>query len=77
MRRRLEWDEPREPPPKHPYRDTILVYSVLALVVVGFAWLTGGDLTRALVVAALFWLAGTAYGLVAKRRRLRRRRELP
>ena len=73
-RRRLHWDESRdEPAPKHPYRDTLLVYLALAVVVVLFAWLTGGSLRRALVVAALFWLAGSAYGLVTQRRK---RREL-
>ena len=75
-RRRLHWDVPRdEPPAKHPYRDTMLVYLALALVVVGFAWLTGGGLRRALVVAALFWLAGSSYGIVTQRRK-RRSREL-
>ena len=73
-RRRLHWDVPTDDPPaKHPYRDTLLVYLALAVVVVLFAWLTGGSLRRALVVAALFWLAGSAYGLVTQRRK---RREL-
>jgi hypothetical protein len=53
----------------------MLVYLALAVVVVLVAWLTGGSLRRALLVAALFWLAGTSYGLVTQRRR-RRGREL-
>jgi hypothetical protein len=74
VRRRLHWDVPRdEPLAQHPYRDTMLVYLALSLVVVGFAWLTGGSLRRAIVVAALFWLAGTAYGLVTQRRKRRAR----
>ncbi len=31
----------RAPPPKHPYRDTLLIYGVLATVIVLVAWLTG------------------------------------
>jgi hypothetical protein len=76
-RRRLLWDVPDDTPPaRHPYRDTVLVYTGLALVVVLFAWATGGELGRAVVVAALFWLAGTSYGLLAQRRK-QRGRELP
>lgn len=76
--KRLRWEDerPAEPPPKHPYRDTALVYLGFAVVIVGLAWITGGDLTKAVVVAGLFWLAGTSFGVVSWRRKLRRR-ELP
>jgi Flp pilus assembly protein TadB len=60
MSRRLRWDLPESPPPKHPYRDTALVYLVFALLIVLVAWLTGGPLGRAVVLAALFFVI--AYG---------------
>jgi len=65
-------EEPRRPV-THPYRDTMIVYAVLALVVVGLALVTGGSLGKAVVIAALFYVAATAWSLAAWRRRLRKR----
>lgn len=70
--RRLQWGLPESPPPKRPYRDTFVVYGVLAVVIVVMALLTGGSLGRALIFAAAFFVLATAYGLVHWRRRLRR-----
>ncbi len=70
--RRLEWGVPRPAPPKRPYRDTVIVYAALALVIVVVAVLTGGSFTRALVFAVGFFVIATSYGLVQWRRRLRR-----
>ena len=69
--RRLRWGD--EPPtvPARPYRDTALVYLGFAVVIVVIATLTGGGFVRAVVVAAFFWLAATAYGWLRWRRRLR------
>jgi hypothetical protein len=69
----LQWqvDEPRT---AHPYRDTMIVYGVLAVLIVGMAAVTGGDIGKALVIAALFYVAATAWSLASWRRRLRRRR---
>jgi membrane protein implicated in regulation of membrane protease activity len=64
-------DEPRQL--AHPYRDTMIVYAVLALIIVGLALLTGGSLGKAVVIAALFYVAATAWSLVSWRRRLRKR----
>ena len=47
MTRRLKWGVPEPPPPKHPYRDTVLVYAGFAIVLVIVAWLTGGGVARA------------------------------
>jgi hypothetical protein len=47
--------------PKHPYRDTAILYAVLAGVVVGAAALTGGDLRRAVVVACALFAVATGY----------------
>ncbi len=71
--RRLHWTVD-EPPLEHPYRDTLIVYAVLALVIVGFAAVTGGNVGKSLVIAALFYVAATAWSIVSWRRRLRQRR---
>ena len=34
MSRRLQWGLPEAPPPKHPYRDTLIVYGALAILIV-------------------------------------------
>jgi hypothetical protein len=74
MRRRLRWDDdrPGEPPLEHPYRDAALVYLGFAVVIVVVAVATGGNVPKALVIAALFWLVATAVSVV----NLRRRRKL-
>ena len=45
----------------HPYRDAALLYAVLALVVVGLAFVTGGDMVRAVLVAVAFWVVATGW----------------
>jgi hypothetical protein len=80
--RRLRWDAPaRRSIPKHPYRDTALVYGGMAIVVVLIAWATGGGLMRALAISGLFFLAATAWSWRNWRNRLRaeeaRARETP
>jgi len=69
----LQWsvDEPKS---THPYRDTMIVYGALALVIVGMAAATGGDIGKAVVIAALFYVAATAWSLASWRRKLRKRR---
>ena len=69
--RRLQWGVPESPPPKHPYRDTLLVYGVLALIVVVLAWATGGSLVKAVVVAAAFFVIASAWNAYRWRARAR------
>jgi membrane protein implicated in regulation of membrane protease activity len=72
MSRRLQWGGvPETPPPKHPYRDTLLVYAGLAFVIVLVAWVTGGDVLHALVIAAVFYVVASAWSITRWRRRLR------
>ena len=52
---------PESPPPKHPYRDTLVVYAGFAIVLVLVAWLTGGGVKRAAAVAILFFVVATAW----------------
>ena len=72
MSRRLQWGGiPESPPPKHPYRDTLLVYAGFAVLIVLLAWATGGGVLRAVVIAAVFYVVACAWSLTRWRRRIR------
>ena len=60
------------PVPKRPYRDTVIVYAVFGLIIVGVAALTGGDLTKAAVVAVGFFVIATAWSWWRFRERIAR-----
>jgi hypothetical protein len=70
--RRLRWGMQEVPPTKHPYRDTAIVYGVLAIMLVLFAWITGGPVGRAVVIAVAVWAAATLWSVVRWRQRLQR-----
>jgi Flp pilus assembly protein TadB len=72
MTRKLEWGGPPHQPTKRPYRDTFLVYGALSLVVVLVAWLTGGSLLRAIIVALLFFGAASLWNVYRLRSRKQR-----
>jgi len=72
--RRLWWGVPELPPPRHPYRDTLLVYGGLALVIVLVAWVTGGSLGKAVLIAVVFFIAATGWSSWRWRERLRAER---
>jgi Flp pilus assembly protein TadB len=59
--------------PKRPYRDTAIFYGVLAAIVVVVALVTGGDLSRALVIAAAFFVVATGWSWWRFRERLAQR----
>ena len=61
------------PIPAHPYRDTAIVYGVMAVAVVVVARLTGGDVTRATLVAVVFFVVATAWTSWKFRTRIRER----
>jgi hypothetical protein len=67
----LRWDRPRRPIPRHPYRDTAILYAVLAGVVVGGTALTGGDVRRAIIIACALFVGATAYSWWRWRERIR------
>jgi hypothetical protein len=73
--RRLRWGLPEPPVPKHPYRDTILVYGFFAVLVVLFAWLTGGKIGKAIVIAIVVWIAASVWGIARWRQRIQREEE--
>jgi len=71
--KRLRW-EPPEPVrriPKHPYRDTVVLYGSLAVILVLIAWATGGDLGRAIFFACAVFVIATAWTWRNFRNRLR------
>ncbi len=68
---RLRWGVPEQPPPKRPYRDTLLVYGALAVLVVVIAWATGGPLGKSVLIAAAFFVVATAWNIWRWRIRLR------
>jgi membrane protein implicated in regulation of membrane protease activity len=61
------------PIPKHPYRDTAIAYGVMAGVLVLIAWLTGGDVVRAALVAFVFFVVATCWSWWRFRTRIRDR----
>ncbi len=71
MTRRSRLDD--VPIPAHPYRDTALVYGVLSVLLVGLAWLTGGNPVRAILVAVSFFVIATAWSWWKFHGRIKRR----
>ena len=57
------------PPPRRPYRAAALFHAGLAGVVLLFAGLTGGDLTRALAIAAGYFVIATGWSWFRFRQR--------
>jgi 4-amino-4-deoxy-L-arabinose transferase-like glycosyltransferase len=60
-KRLLRWDESPRTRPSHPYRDSAIVYGLLAGVVIGVAALTGGNMRAALIIAPTVFVVATAY----------------
>ena len=60
------------PIPRHPYRDSAIFHTVLGLLLLGAAWLTGGDLAKAVVVAALYVVIAIGWSWYRFRQRLER-----
>ena len=61
---------PHGPLPKRPYRDSALLNVALAAIVVVSAWLTGGDVLKAVAVGAAFFVVATAWSWWRFRQRL-------
>ena len=57
--------------PARPFRDSAILYGVLALVVVLIASLTGGGIVRALVIAVVFFVLATGWSWWRLRARVR------
>ena len=61
QKRKLRWDGTQRTMPKHPYRDSAIVYAVLAGIVVGVTALTSGNVRAALIIAPLLFVVATGY----------------
>jgi len=70
-KRKLRWDGTPRTTPKHPYRDSAIVYAVLAVVVVGVTALTGGNMRAALIIAPMLFVVATGYSWWRWRKRER------
>jgi membrane protein implicated in regulation of membrane protease activity len=77
--RRLRWEPPERTAdssvPKRPYRDTMLVYGGMAVVIVVIATLTGGSFVNAVLIAGVFFVVATLWSWRNWRNRLRDERE--
>jgi len=72
VKRRVAWGtRPPTPLSKRPYRDTVIVYAGLAVTIVLFAWLTGGRLRKAIIIAAAFFVVASAWSFRIWRQKLR------
>jgi hypothetical protein len=60
------------PPLRHPYRAVALLHAGLAVVILVFAGLTGGNLTRAVGFAAAYFVLATGWSWFRFRQRERR-----
>lgn len=71
--KRLRWDSPDRdrPVPKHPYRDTAMLYGVLAVLVVVIAYATGGSVFNAAITALFVFVIATLWSWRAWRNRIR------
>jgi membrane protein implicated in regulation of membrane protease activity len=69
--RRLQWELPETPPPKHPYRDTLVVYAGLAAIVVLVAWATGGAVGKAALIAVVFFVLASTWNAYRWRAKVR------
>ena len=73
--KRLRWDSPisdrNRVVPKHPYRDTAILYGVLAVLVVVIAWATGGSVVNATVTAFAVFIVATLWSWRSWRNRIR------
>ena len=56
----FRWEGPKHSP-RHPYRDSAVLYAVLVGVLVGVTALTGGDVRRAIYIGVALFVVATAY----------------
>jgi Flp pilus assembly protein TadB len=73
--KKIRWETPPRRIPKHPYRDSAVLYAVLAGVVVGVTALTNGDVGRSVILAVALFVAATTYAWWRWRERIRREAE--
>jgi hypothetical protein len=57
------------PPPTRPYRSSAILHAILALVILVVAAISGGNLLRAIVVGAAYFLVATGWSWFRFRQR--------
>jgi hypothetical protein len=57
------------PPPRQPYRRAVVFHAILAAVIVLVAAVSGGDATKTLVVAGVYFVAATGWSWFRLRQR--------
>jgi hypothetical protein len=65
----------RNPVPNHPYRDSAILYGVMAALVVVVTVFSGGGVLRGFAIAILFFVFATGWTWMRFRQRLRREGE--
>jgi Flp pilus assembly protein TadB len=73
--KRLRWESGERKVPKRPYRDSAILYGVLAALVVIISVATGGGVVRALVFAGAAFVLATGFSWWRWHTRLRRQEE--
>ena len=63
-------ERPPPPLPKRAYRDSMVLNVILATLIVVISWATGGELGRAFVFAALYFVVATGWAWWRFRQRL-------
>jgi hypothetical protein len=74
-KRPLRWDGSTRTAPAHPYRDSAILYALLAGVVIGVTALTGGNTRAALIIAPTLFVIATGYSWWRWRKREREEAE--
>jgi len=59
--KKLRWEPPDRPLPKHPYRDSAIAYALLAVVLFAVVVATGGSVVKGVIGAVAVFVASTAY----------------
>ena len=74
-RKRIKRSTDVIPVPNHPYRDSAIFYGVLAAILLGVTYWTGGGMWRAVIVAVGFFVLATAFSWYRFRSKLAEREQ--
>jgi predicted tellurium resistance membrane protein TerC len=70
--KKLHWQMHDRSLPRHPYRDSAIVYGSLGALVVLIAVATGGSVVKALIYGGAAFLGATSYSWWRLREKLRK-----
>ena len=59
--KKLRWEPPSRPVPKHPYRDSAIAYAILSGVLLAIVAATDGSILRGVIAAACVFVVATGY----------------